>query len=112
VITVRLFLFAPKYSSPYNNLAWLLATCSEASIRNGKRAVELALKACELTECKKWYYIGTLGAAYAEVGDFTQAIKYQTQALNMENVSEKDRTAAQQRLNLYQQGKPYHENPQ
>lgn len=58
---------------------------------------------------KKSNYIGTLGAAYAEVGNFAQAIKYQIQAMNMEGVAEKDRIEAEQRLYLYQQGKPYHE---
>ncbi len=96
-----------KLFPPYNNYAWLLATSPDPSIQNGKRAVELALKACELTQWKRWNCLGTLGAAYARTGDFAQAIKYQTEAMSMEGVTEENRAEAQQRLILYQQGKAY-----
>jgi hypothetical protein len=47
--------------------------------------------------------VGTLGATYAEIGDFIQAIKYQSQAMSMEGVTEKERAEAQQRIDLYKQ---------
>jgi len=60
-----------------------------------------------LTQWKKWNCVGTLGAAYAETGDFTQAIKYQSQAMQMDGVNEKNRAEAQVRIDLYKQQKPY-----
>ena len=53
-----------------NNLAWLLATSPEEGIRDGKRAIELAEKACEETEWQDAHIISTLAAGYAETGNF------------------------------------------
>jgi tetratricopeptide (TPR) repeat protein len=64
----------PDVVEALNNLAWLLATCSHPDLRDGNRAVTLAQRACELTHLKKTIYIGTLGAAYAEAGNFDEAI--------------------------------------
>jgi tetratricopeptide (TPR) repeat protein len=57
-----------------NNLAWSLATSRDANVRNGKRAVELAEHACELTHDRVTIFIGTLAAAYAEAGRFDDAM--------------------------------------
>ena len=93
----------------FNNFAWFRATCANNSFRNGKEAVELATKACELAQWKSWFCISTLGAACAEVGDFEKAVKYQKQALSMFGATEKNQNDEQQRLDLYEQKKPYHE---
>jgi tetratricopeptide (TPR) repeat protein len=89
-----------------NSLAWLRATCPEAEIRNGKEAVELALKACELSEWKDWAIIDTLAAAYAEQGDFDRAIKYQKQVLQIRKFAS-DYDKIRQHLALYEQHTPY-----
>lgn len=64
----------PDAPDALNNLAWLLATCPEAGIRDGARAVQLAQKACEITQYKETVFIGTLGAAYARDGRFDDAV--------------------------------------
>jgi tetratricopeptide (TPR) repeat protein len=93
-----------------NTLAWLLATCSDASVRNGKQAVEIARNACDLTKWGDWRYLDTLAAAYAETGDFESAIKFQKLAINLQNlVTNEDPNGLKPRLDLYQQQKPYHE---
>jgi tetratricopeptide (TPR) repeat protein len=99
--------FAPDNSQVCNNLAWLLATCSDAKLRNGPRAVTLARKACEATDWKFPFCLGTLGAALAETGAFDEAIHWQTQALNQYPPEEK--AAGMARLKLYQAGQPYRE---
>jgi tetratricopeptide (TPR) repeat protein len=91
-----------------NSLAWLRATCPEPGIRDGKEAVELAIKACELSEWKDWGIIDTLAAAYAETGDFDQAIKYERQVIEMVKPST-DRHKLQRRFALYEQHKAYRE---
>ncbi|MGB7768995.1 MAG: tetratricopeptide repeat protein [Verrucomicrobiia bacterium] len=64
----------PNNAAFLNNLAWLLATCPEARSRNGQQAVQLAERACQLTDFKQPQLIGTLAAAYAEAGRFDDAV--------------------------------------
>lgn len=97
----------PKAVRAYNELAWLLATCPDAQARDGKKAVAIATKACSLSKWKKYAYIDTLAAAYAEAGDFEQAVKYQKQAAGMVGIPEDNRTNVLNRVDLYLQHKPY-----
>ena len=58
---------------PRNNLAWLLATSSDASLRDGNRALELANEAVRLSHGKDPNCLRTLAAACAESGRFGEA---------------------------------------
>ena len=98
----------PKDAVAYNRLSWLLATAMAPSFRNGKKAVELALKACELSDWKNPGYLDTLAAAYARVGDFGNAVKWQEKALESPELA--NNTEAQQRLNFYRERKPWPAN--
>jgi protein O-mannosyl-transferase len=64
-----------------NNLAWLLATSSDASIRDGNRAIEVAKQAAQLSGGKDANYLRTLAAAYAETGRFAEAAETARRAL-------------------------------
>ena len=66
-----------------NLAASLLATCPDASVRNGEEAVRLADRAKELTGGKDPAFLDTLSAAYAETGSFAQATKIEKQALTL-----------------------------
>lgn len=96
----------PEYANSRNSLAWLQATCVDAQFRNGREAVEHALKACGLSQEKNSDHLGTLAAAYAEAGDFDQAIRWETKAIEV-NSTGFDKAAAQERMKLYQQKQPY-----
>lgn len=95
----------PKLVGGYNSLAWLLATADRPATRDGRRAVELALKACELSQWKNAYYFDTLAAAYARIGNFDDAITWQDKAVNDPRLTN-DREALQ-RLALYRARKAW-----
>ena len=90
-----------------NEVAWFYATCPDASGRDGKRAIELATKACELSQWKDAHILDTLAAAYAEAGDFNQAAKWQSQASNPPDPLAEIRSEMGQRLELYRRRRPY-----
>src|SRR5262249_18051372 len=56
----------PGEASPFNSRAWVWATCPDPVYRDGKRAIESATRACELTEGKVCYMLEALAAGYAE----------------------------------------------
>jgi len=95
----------PKLASAYNSLAWALATALQPDFRDGRRAVETALKACELSEWKNPTYLDTLAASYARVGNFNDAVKWQHKAL--ESPRPANAEAFAQRLRYYEEGKPW-----
>jgi Flp pilus assembly protein TadD len=100
----------PNLVEALNNLAWMLATSTDAKNRNGAEAVTLALHSCELTRYRMPIHIGTLAAAYAEAGRFAEAIKSGEQARDLAR-SQGDEAVAQtneQLLSLYREGKAYH----
>jgi tetratricopeptide (TPR) repeat protein len=73
---------APDSPRMLDELAWLLATYPDPKSRDGAEAVRLAERACALTERRIPVLLDTLGAAYAETGDFPRAISAIEEALN------------------------------
>jgi protein O-mannosyl-transferase len=66
---------APEDPHSRINIAWVLATASDASIRDGAKAVEFAQKAVELSNTEDPKFLRALAAAYAEAGRFSEAIE-------------------------------------
>jgi tetratricopeptide (TPR) repeat protein len=73
----------PDYAPAYNNMAWLKATCPVELYRDGDKAVSLAKKAIELDAEKKYLWLDTLAAAYAESGRFAEAVKTAERAIRL-----------------------------
>jgi tetratricopeptide (TPR) repeat protein len=97
----------PDNPGALNNLAWILATAGKPGLRDGERAMQLAAKAVELTDRRLPAFIRTLAAAYAEAGQFSDAIKVGVTALNLALITGQTEEAAENaRLcRLYAAGK-------
>jgi hypothetical protein len=73
--------------------------------------VRLAERACEVTQYKEPIFVGTLGAAYAEVGRFEQATKAAILARDLARTTGQPDLAGknEELLKLFSSGKPYHQ---
>jgi Flp pilus assembly protein TadD len=100
---------APDQPDLLNNLAWLLATDPDSTIRDGPEAVRLAERACQLTDRQQPALLGTLGAAYAAAGQFDRAITAAEAAIQL--AQRRDEPELLERntelLVLYRDGKPF-----
>lgn len=98
---------APDDALALNNKAWLLATASNPQVRGGQEAVRLARESVRLGDAPE--YRDTLAAAYAEAGQFDDAIAEQERAMEMLREAGRHNEIAdlQTRLNLYRNGQPY-----
>lgn len=97
----------PKSPVPYNALAWLRATASDAKQRDGKQAVELATTLCDLSMGKVADHLDTLAAAQAEAGDFDKAVEMQKRALALPGTPDVTQQEYRTRLKLYEAGQPF-----
>ena len=90
-----------------------MATHPDEKVRDGKKALEYAKKALELTDMKDGNSLSNVAAAYAECGDFEMAIKHQKMALENTDIFDSVRPKEeaikeiQQNLKLYENRKPY-----
>jgi tetratricopeptide (TPR) repeat protein len=91
-----------------NNLAWVLCTSPQDQIRNGQKALEYARHACELTDYKEAHILSTLAAAYAELGQWDEAMKWSKKSL--EAGSGEVLEQLQQELASYQKKNPWRES--
>ena len=110
-LAIQLGIASPSLKSGVlNNLAWVLATSPDDSLRNGKRSVELATEAASLSDYKEPYILSTLAAAYAEVGDFEAAIKWSKKAIDLGRRGEHDNVEQlEQELNSFEKKEPWRE---
>jgi tetratricopeptide (TPR) repeat protein len=88
-----------------------LATCSDPKVRDGKKALGLAEKACEVTKWQNPFAIITLACAYAECGDFDNAQQFTRKALELPSLRAEDREECEQMLRSFEQKKPIHRDP-
>jgi tetratricopeptide (TPR) repeat protein len=98
----------PDYPEAQNNLAYILSVGRDPRLRNGAVAEELALRANELTGGTSPVVLGTLGAAYAEEGRFSEAVETVKRAIPLaEGQGNITLTSTlRKHLELYEAGKP------
>lgn len=100
----------PSYPDAHCNVAWILATCSDPTVQDAKKALEYALLEARRTEgdppARRAAVLDTLAAAYAANGQFEDARNSQKQAISQIE-SPEDKRKFSERLGLYEQNKPY-----
>jgi tetratricopeptide (TPR) repeat protein len=103
----------PDMVAALNNLAWILATDSDPHTRDGTEAVRLAEHACDLTHYEEPFFIGTLAAAYAEAGQYDQAVAAGNKARKLFLEADMKDYAETNRILLLQYAahQPHHEPP-
>ncbi len=86
------------------SLIWLLSTCPDDGVRDGKQALEL-VRRVNGEEQENPQLLDIVAAAYAEAGQFEKAVQLLTKAI--ERAQEDQRQAFEERLNLYKSKRPY-----
>lgn len=94
----------PEHGGVHYGLAWIMATAPEEELRDGKRAIKHARRAVELIKDNPFMF-DALAAAHAEATEFTEAVKWSQQAVQL--ASEQNKTAFESRLARYKQQRPY-----
>jgi Flp pilus assembly protein TadD len=99
---------APSDPRVLNNLAWILTTCSDVALRNGPKAIELARRADTATDGRNPIILHTLAAAYAETGQFPEAVDTDRRALQLAQAQSNAglAQALQSEIEQYRAGKP------
>ena len=89
-------------------MAWLLATTSDTTLRNGTRAVALATQAVQLSEGGNPLILRTLAAAYAAAGSYGPAAEAARRALALALARKQDGLAAtlQKEIKLFEANTP------
>jgi tetratricopeptide (TPR) repeat protein/membrane protease YdiL (CAAX protease family) len=102
--------YGPDNAQAVNDLSWQLSTSTHAEVRDGKRALALANHACELSGWAQATFIDTLAAAYAEQGDFNEAVIWQQRAIDLAGQSDASlKRELENHLARYLDRQPYRE---
>jgi tetratricopeptide (TPR) repeat protein len=105
---------SPENIAALNDLAWMLATAPENSLRDGKKSIVFALQAVQMTGGSDPTMLDTLAAAYAETGDYAKALETARSALKFTQAigghENEDLAATLRReISLYELRKPLRE---
>ena len=98
----------PDNGNALSNLAWIFATSPDDSLRDGAKAVQLAEDALRISGRRIPIIFRTLAAAYAETGEFSQAIQTAQQGIELANSQGNFSLATelQGNITLYQEHQP------
>jgi tetratricopeptide (TPR) repeat protein len=99
----------PKWADAYRSLAWLHATCPDAAFRDPQQAIAAAEEAAKLSPPTDCFALDALAVAHASAGNFENAARLTEQAIASAPPDYVE--LLRQRLNLYQQGQPFINQP-
>jgi len=103
----------PDLTVALDELAWVFATHPSEELRDGHEAVRLAEHACALTKRTDPIFLATLAAAYAETGNFGQAIGTIQESISKARSSNNTDAIAlgEKLLGLFQSNTPVRQDP-
>jgi tetratricopeptide (TPR) repeat protein len=103
--------FDPNSPGVLRNLAWVKATHRNPVFRDPSKSVELAGRACEITNYQRPLFLDTLAAAYAASGKFAEAVQIAERAIDLAENAKQQKLANDIyiRLELYKVNKQYYE---
>jgi tetratricopeptide (TPR) repeat protein len=101
----------PNDLATLRQAAWVLATCPQATIRNGSEALALAVRAVQLSGGNDAVVLDTLAAAYAQAGRFADAVLTARRALALaaQKNQQAQAEALKGRIALYEAQTPFRE---
>ena len=101
----------PNDADTLRRAAWTLATSPDAALRNGTESLQHAVRAMELTGGRDARVLDTLAAAYAEKGQFADAVLTARRAESRASAENQPALADEIKLRvaLYEEGKPFRE---
>jgi protein O-mannosyl-transferase len=104
----KVLLVRPDNGNAMSNIAWVLATSPDASIRDGAKAVRLGEEAMRISVGRIPMIFRTLAAAYAENGQFPEAIQTAQRGIDLANSQGNPglATELQDAIALYQERQP------
>jgi len=94
--------------------SFLLSSCPDPKIRDGKLALVLAEQAhhiCNVFEWKLWETNMALAMAHAELGSFDKAMTFATKAIDLTHRQAGHRNEYERRRELFRRGLPYRSAP-
>jgi len=97
----------PDHISALCGKAYVYATCPDDTLRNGKRAQELAKKCCDLTDNKNVIMLGLLSEAQAENDQMKEAIRTVKECLDKCGKNEDMKGRLEKLLAVFENGRPY-----
>ncbi|WP_165069591.1 tetratricopeptide repeat protein [Paludisphaera rhizosphaerae] len=101
--------WSPDEPMILNLLAWHLSTCPVDALRNGRLALDLAMRAVDGTEGRDSNILDTLAAALAENGRFPEARQRLRQAIELDPSCNQE---ARKLMSLaFEEGRPYRVPP-
>ena len=77
------------------------------ALRDGKKAISLATRGCELSGWQSQFALGCLAAACAEAGDFKSAVNWQKQAIDLLTTGDPVHAKHRERLLQFEKNQPY-----
>ncbi|MBE2285479.1 MAG: protein kinase [Prosthecobacter sp.] len=100
----------PGYTLHFLDLAWLLATCPDASIRDGQKALQLARLVIGDDNGTMYRVLVVHAAAHAEAQAYAEAIRLEQRHLDSLPKDSEETNESKKRLKLYQSHHPLRSN--